>query len=224
MAHTKTNLLKTFTTLLLITFAFHVNAQTWKSESKINVLFGLSQPLLAHGFNIEGNFIHDRFIFDYSHGVSLDFKDNAVTSELRTQGIALHMPWTTGFGIGYRLREWLNIRVEPKWHQFEFYYENDPQNKNTEITSYNTFTLGLGLYGSYQPFKKKGNFLKGIMISPSIRYWPTMHSTLSNNNFSYFNKHTETDESIKTYGPGFGLTPLIINISIGYSFQLKKKN
>ena len=27
-----------------------------------------------------------------------------------------HLPWTTGFGIGYRLKEWVNIRVAPKWH------------------------------------------------------------------------------------------------------------
>src|SRR5450432_3031560 len=102
MAHKKTNSLKAFITLLIVTASFNANAQDWKSDKKINVLFGLSQPLLAHGFNIEGNYIHNRFIFDYSHGVSLDFKDNTVSADLKKQGLAVHMPWTTGFGIGYR--------------------------------------------------------------------------------------------------------------------------
>jgi hypothetical protein len=146
-----------------------------------------------------------------------------VPDELKRQDVVVHMPWTTGFGIGYRLTQWLNLRVEPKWHRFEFYYNNQPQYQSNEITSYNTFTLGLGLYGSYQPFKKKENFLKGIMIAPSVRYWPTVHSTLKGDDFTYFNQHTGTNEDIKTYAPGFGLTPLVINISVGYTFQIKKK-
>ena len=224
MTHIKSHLLSLTVALFFLISDFSASAQDWKTEKKINILFGLSQPLLAHGFNIEGNLIYHRFIFDYSHGVSLDFKDNAVPSELRMQEVALHMPWTTGFGIGYRLKEWLNIRVEPKWHRFEFYYENEIQNQSSEITSYNTFTLGLGVYGSYQPFKKKNNFLKDFMISPSIRYWPTVHSSLKDNNFTYTNQRTGSNEEIKTYGPGFGLTPFIVNVSVGYSFQFKKKN
>ena len=224
MAHKKTNSLKAFITLLIVTASFIANAQDWKSDKKINVLFGLSQPLLAHGFNIEGNYIHNRFIFDYSHGVSLDFKDNTVTPDLKKQGLAVHMPWTTGFGIGYRLKEWLNIRVEPKWHRFEFFYENETQNQSTEITDYKTFSLGVGLYGSYQPFKKKNNFLKGFMVSPSIRFWQTVSSNLKDDMFTYFNKNTSSNEGIKRLNPGIGFTPLVINVSIGYSFQLKKKN
>jgi hypothetical protein len=223
MTQKKSNVLRLSIALFFIAGAVSTNAQSWKSEQKINVLFGLSQPILAHGFNIEGNYVYHRFIFDYSHGVSLDFKDNTANSELKRQGVAVHMPYTTGFGLGYRLREWLNIRVEPKWHRFEFYYENELQNKSTEITAYNTFSLGLGLYGSYQPFKKKDNFLKGFIISPSIRYWPTVSSSLKGNKFTYVNKNTATTEEIKTLDPGFSFTPLVINVSLGYSFQLKKK-
>jgi len=224
MIHTKTNLLKAFVTLLIIAAGFNANAQDWKSDKKINILFGLSQPLLAHGFNIEGNYINGRFIFDYSHGASLDFDGNSVTPDLRKQGVAVHMPYTTGFGLGYRLKEWLNVRVEPKWHSFEFYYENEPQNINTRITAYKTFSLGIGLYGSYQPFKNKDTFLKGFMISPSIRFWPTVSSNLPNGGFTYFNKNTSTNEEIKKLDPGILFTPLVINVGIGYSFQLKKKN
>jgi hypothetical protein len=207
--------------LLIAAASFNAQSQDWKTEKKINVVFGGSQ-LLVHGFNYEFNYIHKRMIFDFSHGVSLLFKDGTVPAELRTQGVAVHMPWTIGVGAGYRLTEWLNIRVEPKWHRFEFYYENAELPKN-QIISYNTFTLGLGLYGSYQPFKKKNNFLKGILIAPSIRYWPTVASTLKDNQFTYANQHTGTTEVIKNYGPGVGLTPLILNISFGYTFQIKKK-
>jgi hypothetical protein len=186
------------------------------------VVFGLTQPLLVKGFNIEGNYIHKRLIFDYSHGVSLDFSGSSVTPDMKRQGIAVHMPWTTGFGVGYRLKEWLNLRVEPKWHRFEFYYADENQNSTNQITAYNTMSLGLGIYGHFQPFKKQGNFLKGVMIAPSIRYWPTISSTLNNNKFSYENRNTSQTEELKTLNPGIGFTPIIFNISFGYSFDLRK--
>jgi hypothetical protein len=216
----KSPLGKAVLALLMVAASFTAHAQDWKTEKKVNVLFGGSQ-LLVHGFNYELNYIHKRMIFDFSHGVSLLFKDGTVPAELRRQGVAVHMPWTIGFGVGYRLTEWLNLRVEPKWHRFEFYYENGMPQR--QITSYNTFTLGLGLYGAYRPFKKKENFLKGILIAPSVRYWPKVASTFRDNQFAYNNEHTGTTEIIKTYGPGVGLTPLILNISFGYTFPIKKR-
>jgi hypothetical protein len=213
-----------FYVLLLMITGLNLYAQDWQTEKRINVLFGLSQPLIAHGFNLELNYIHDRFIFDFSQGVSLMFSGNTLPASLQEQNVEVHMPWTTGFGIGYRITEWINMRIEPKWHRFEFNYQNGPQMNNNEITSYNTFTLGLGLYGCWLPFKKKTNFLKGIMVSPSFRYWPTLHSTLPGNSYSYYNSSTQSIQQIKTYGPGIKLSPWIVNISIGYSFELKKKN
>jgi hypothetical protein len=223
MTHLKKQLLKILFIVSIISIGSRTYAQDWKSEQKVNVLFGLAQPVLAKGFNIEGNYIYKRFIFDYSHGASLDFSGNLVPAGLRKQHIAIHEPWTTGFGVGYRLKEWLNVRVEPKWHKFEYYYNGESQNSNTEITSYRTFSLGVGLYGSYQPFKKKDNFMKGFIISPSVRFWPTVSSSLKDGQFTYFNKQTNTVEEIKTLDPGTNFTPVVVNISVGYSFQLKKK-
>jgi hypothetical protein len=219
MTH-KTNL---FYVLLLMTLSLNTYAQDWQTEKRVNVLFGLSQPLVAHGFNIELNYVDKRFIFDFSQGVGLTFSGNALPASLEKQGVEMHMPWTTGFGIGYRFTNWINLRVEPKWHRFEFNYENGQQLKSNEITSYNTVTLGLGLYGFYLPFKKKTNALKGIMISPSLRYWPTVNSTLPGNSYSYYNQTTHSIQEIKTYGPGIRLSPWIVNVSIGYSFEIKKK-
>ena len=208
---------------LFIVFQSTSFAQEWKTDRKINVLFGLTQPLLVDGFNIEGNYIHNRLIFDYSHGVSLDFSGSSTTTELEMQGVTVHMPWTTGFGVGYRLNEWLNIRVEPKWHRFEFYYEGESQTSLNEIDSYNTFSLGLGLYGNFQPFKNSTSFIKGIMVAPSIRFWPTVSSSLEGDSFTYNNKNTGAMETIEVLDPGVAFTPFIFNVSIGYSFDLKKK-
>jgi hypothetical protein len=210
--------------LLLMIMGLNVQAQDWQTEKRFNVLFGLSQPLVAHGFNVEFNYVHNRLIFDFSTGVGLTFIGDALPASLREQGVEVHMPWTTGFGIGYRFTDWINLRVEPKWHRFAFNYADSQQKTSNEIIAYNTVTLGLGLYGCYLPFKNKTNFLKGIMISPSIRYWPTLQSTLPGNSSSYYNVTTASVQQIKTYGPGIQLSPWIINISIGYSFEFKKKN
>lgn len=85
-------------------------------------------------------------------------------------------------------------------------------------------SLGIGIYGHYQPFKNKTSFLKGIMIAPSVRFWPTISSTLKDDKFKYLNKNTRKNEEIKTLNPGIGFSPFVFNISIGYSFGLKKKN
>ena len=215
--------IKSMLIIIMSSIALQSNAQDWKSEKKVNVVFGLTQPIFAKGFNIEGNYIHKRLIFDYSHGVSLDLAGTTVTPDLREQGLAVHLPYTTGFGIGYRLKEWVNVRIEPKWHRFEFYYDDETQNNSNQITAYNTMTIGIGVYGHYQPFKNKTSFLKGIMISPSIRFWPTISSTLEGNSYNYLNKNTGKSEEIKTLDVGPGFTPFIYNISIGYSFGLKKK-
>lgn len=220
---TRRNSFKAVLVLLLLTTTFLLRAQDWKTDKKINVVLGGTQLLLVKGFNGEVNYIHNRFIFDYSHGVSLDFSGPSVTTSLNEQGLAVHMPWTVGVGVGYRLKEWLNVRVEPKWHRFELYYDGETQNTSNEITSFNTVSLGVGLYGHYQPFKNKSSFLRGFMIAPSIRFWPTISSTLSGDKYTYLNKKTLKKEEVKTLDPGIGFTPIVFNISIGYSFNLKNK-
>lgn len=91
------------------------------------------------------------------------------------------------------------------------------------MNSYNAFSLGVGLYGNFQPFKKSTSFIKGIVIAPSIRFWPTVSSSLDGDSFTYTNKNTGTNETIEELDAGMGFTPFIFNISIGYSFDLKKK-
>lgn len=205
----------------------NVQAQTtnWKKDEKLSVMFGLTQPMFAKGFNFELNYINKRLIVDFSHGMYLDYGSNLVTSELKKQQVVVHLPFSTGLGIGYRFTHWLNGRLEPKWHHFQFYYAGESKNTTTMITSdkYN-ISLGIGVYTFFQPFKHKENLLKGITLAPSVRYWPTIHSSFDGNGYNYQNKFTGKVETITTPASGIALSPLIVNVSIGYTFDLKPKH
>ena len=206
----------TFFTLISLT---SLQAQQKELDNRVNLVFGVSQ-LLANGFNIEGNLFYKRLAFDYSHGVSLNFSNELLgAGPDQDQGLALHLPYTTGFGVGYRINEWLNIRVEPKWHRYELFYEGDVQNESTLIDAYTTFTLGLGAYANLRPFKNQDNFLKGIMIAPNVRYWPKVSSTLQDDQFTYLNRNTEQIETHQAREVGIANTPFFFNASIGYSVK-----
>ena len=191
-------------------------AQSHPLTNRVNVLFGLNQPL-ANGFNVEGNLFYKRFVFDYSHGVSLNFSNQMLVGQEKTQQLAVHIPYTTGFGVGYRFNEWFNLRAEPKWHRFELYYEGDAQTIDNRIVAYNTFSLGIGAYFNWQPFKKRRNFLKGIMVAPSLRYWPRLSTNLPDD-FTYQNRITGQTEALNAMQVGIANTPWIFNVSVGYTF------
>jgi len=205
--------------LFIISYCFtlgQVSPTKPELSNRVNILMGLNQPLLG-GFNIEANLFYQRLAFDYSHGISLNLSNNALVGAVAEQGLAVHIPYTTGFGIGYRFNEWFNVRVEPKWHGFELYYEGDKQTADNLITSYNTFSLGLGAYANLRPFKRKDNFLKGIMLAPSIRWWPTLSSSLEEDQLTYTNQNTGTQATHDALEIGVANTPWIINVSLGYS-------
>jgi len=210
---------KTFlsTLVLVLILGKFVQAQNKPLSNQVNLLFGLNQPLLG-GFNIEGNVFYKRLVFDYSHGISLNFSNATLAGNEKNQQLAAHIPYTTGFGVGYRFNEWFNLRAEPKWHRFELYYEGDQQTIDNRIVAYNTFTLGIGAYFNLRPFKNQNNFLKGIMIAPSVRYWPKLSSNLVDN-FTYQNQVTGQTETLNAMEVGVSNTPWIFNISIGYTFE-----
>lgn len=204
--------------ILTISSAFAQTSEKKKLlySNKFSVLFGTLQPLVAQGFNMEINYTTNRMIFDYSHGISLD---PPTVGDYETQKIALHIPHTTGFGIGYRISSFLDVRFEPKLHSWEIYNEGDEQNNTTLIKKFNTFTLGIGVYYRYMPFKNSENkFLQGITTSTSIRYWQNVGTTLSNDEFSYLNKTTNKTETLKAPNIGIANSPIIFNMGIGYTF------
>ena len=206
------------TLILLVCVVTTLSAQ--KSEKEAAILFGLNQPLVLSGFNIEGNFFTRKMSFDYSHGVSLEYKGALITGAVKAQHLVAHLPYSTGFGVGYRFASWLNLRVEPKWHRFEIYYEGESQILANRVVVYNTFTLGLGLYGKWHPFRKRENFWRGIMIAPSVRWWPNVATTLANDSFTYSNKITNQMEVHQAMNVGVSNTPWLVNISVGYRFSL----
>ncbi|BDS13873.1 hypothetical protein [Aureispira anguillae] len=188
-------------------------------ENHVHLLFGLTQPILVEGFNIEGNLFWKRLAVDYSHGISLDLKGDVVSNAMKEQHLAAHIPFSTGFGVGYRFNDWLNLRLEPKWHRFQIYYNGTDWENGNLVTDYTTFSLGLGMYINWRPFRKMNNFLKGIMLAPSIRFWPTIASSLPSNQVEYFNRVTNQVETHHRQEIGIANTPLIVNISIGYSLS-----
>lgn len=221
------------TAVLLTAVAFGSQAQTepttsqpgsdWKNEKRVALLFGLSQPILGRGFNVEGNLFYKRLVFDYSHGVSLDIRAANAGTELKGQHLAVHIPWTTGFGVGYRVTKLLNVRVEPKWHRYEIYNDGDVQTASSRITGYTTFTLGAGAYLNWRPFEKANNALSGILIAPSVRYWPRISSSLPGDKLAYQNRTTGEQATHKAMEIGFNNTPVFVNVSIGYSLDFQKK-
>lgn len=50
-----------------------------------------------------------------------------------------------------------------------------------------------------------------------------MWSSLADDKFAYTNKFTNQQETHKSMNAGVGNTPVIVNISIGYSFDVTRK-
>jgi hypothetical protein len=206
---------------ILSIIALNIHAQSEVKQpflysNKFSVLAGLIQPIALKGWNAEVNYTTKRMIFDYSHGVSLD---PPAGGEFKTQQTELHLPYSTGFGIGYRITSFLDVRFEPKLHSWEVYYKGEAQTPGNRIQDYKTFTLGIGVYYRLFPFKNsKITALQGITAATSLRFWPNIGTTLRDNKFTYANKLTGNTETQKASNIGMGNTPLILNISVGYTF------
>lgn len=207
----------TFLSINFLGLGQEIQSEDNFTEVKANLLFGINQPLLG-GLNVEGNLFYGRWAFDYSHGKSLQMNNEILDDQNQDLGIDVHIPWTTGFGIGYRVNDWLNFRAEPKWHKFEIYDQGVEQIQKNLLGSYTTFSMGVGAYANLQPFKKQDNFLKGIMVVPSIRWWPQVSSSLGSEELALGGE----DRNHEAMEVGIGNTPLIINMSIGYSFGWEK--
>jgi hypothetical protein len=60
------------------------------------------------------------------------------------------------------------------------------------------------------------------LLAPSVRFWPTVTSSEPGDSFTYFNKNTNSNQEITKLDPGILFTPLVINLSVGYTFGIKK--
>ncbi len=213
---------KTMLILLLVgvatvqSFAQNTGKKELLYSNRFSILAGLIQPTALNGGNIEINYYTKRLSFDYSHGFSLE---PPVVGDYKIQNLALHLPYSTGFGIGYRFNSFFDLRFEPKLHSWEVYHKDEDQVAANKIKAFKTFTLGVGAYYRYFPFKNNANrLLQGITTSISLRYWQNVGSTLSGDKFMYLNKTTNKMEALKAPNIGIANSPIIFNIAIGYTF------
>ena len=205
--------------LLFVCISLQAQSQDDK-KYELAFLVGTIQPFLLDGGNVEVDFYTPKLVFNYSHGFSLDItgENNTTVGDIEDQGLAIHFPYSTGFGVGYRLYKYVDVRLESKFHRFEVYYDGtDRTVVENQVVEYTTATLGVGTYFRWKPFEKKANILKGIFTSTSIRFWPKIYSSLDDGEISYFNVVTDQQEIHETANIGIANTPLIFNISIGYS-------
>lgn len=182
-------------------------------SNRFSVQTGLLQDLVVDGQNIVFVYTTKRLVFDYSHGNSLDFKGPSVSSDYKDQKLVVHVPWSTGPSIGYRITPFFNVRAEFKAHRYEVNYETSGES----IVKYTSYTVGMGAFYEWYPFRKKQGWTQGILIEPVVRYWPTVSTTLADN-FAYTNRTTGRVESLPDYKLNF-----LANINIGYTFGRNKR-
>lgn len=212
--------------ILLPLFAFTVSIIVHAQESKkpeVSLIFGLNQPLVTKGFNFEVDYWTKKFVFDYSHGFGLEFTDNLITKEAQDQHLSFNITHSVGFGVGYRFTEKFNVRVEPKMHVWEVYYDDQFKQEDSRIKKYTTYTLGLGAYYRWTPFGNKQNALRGLTIVPNVRWWPNVGSSLKDNTYTYLNERTQQTETHKANNIGISNTPFFFNVSVGYTFNLRPR-
>jgi hypothetical protein len=185
---------------------------------------GQLQPWILGGANVEADLRIGPLVVGYSHGWSLDLEGSAIVGDMRRQKVVLHVPYTTGLGVGYSryvdsVRSFFDVRFEAKLHRFEAAYQSADGKQRTRIEDYSTVTLGGGAYWTLVPFAKRSDVLRGLNVSTSVRFWPNVSSTLKNDAVTYSNTTTGMEETHKAANIGIANTPLIINISLGYVFQ-----
>lgn len=174
-----------------------------QEEKKVNthanqftLLTGLIQPVMLQGVNLAGTYFTNRMSFEYSHGMFLNYPkflrkdDNA---------LRVYSPWSTGAGIGYRINSKYDVRAEAKAHR----YMVDLVNNN--LTEYTVYSLGVGIYS-------RQYLGKHFLFEYSLRYWPNVSSTLTDDKFVYQDELGNTQEH-KAHSLG-----LIFTISFGYTF------
>jgi len=139
-------------------------------RSGVALMLGLGQWALGGGnVAIQGNI--GRFAFEYSHGqgvhlARLDFLRNQSEKDA---GADVYETWTTGLGVGLLATKNLRLLVEFKAN----HYELEGGDRNSTL-GYTTFTIGPGVFYDI-------HLWEGLFIQPSLRWWPTVHSTMPAN-------------------------------------------
>ncbi|PEN13044.1 hypothetical protein CRI94_10335 [Longibacter salinarum] len=172
---------------------------TGRNQASFALKAGLSQPVLLRGANLAIAYTTGRWVFEYSHGLWLSYDRVGRTRTERDQNLDVYSPWTTGFGIGYRLPWRFDLRVELKAHRYEV---TPPQGK---AFAYTTFSIGPAL-NYHQPI------YRNLGLDLTLRFWPNVASTLENDERVFFG----ADGAKKTHAAhDLGVFP---NASLLYKF------
>lgn len=170
---------------------------------KFSVMAGLSQWLLFRGGNLALEYKTGRLALEVSHGQGLDLNQLggfALSSAERDAGTRVRVPWTTGFGVGYRITEHLHLLVEFKAHRYEVRAE-----EGSSVVNYTTFSIGPGAFYSIY-------LGEHLFLEPNLRFWPNVGSTLDDNRVPL----TRCDgSSYEHQAHDFGFFG---NVNLGYSF------
>jgi hypothetical protein len=124
--------------------------------------FGLTQPILLHGFNAAVDVRFKRVILTYSHGQGLDATPFLGSTE-KAAGMTLREPYSTGGGVGVLLIDELWVLADFKVHHFEADTALDRQ-------TYTNVTIGGEIGWRYFVWK-------GFNVALVARYWPNVYST-----------------------------------------------
>jgi hypothetical protein len=141
----------------------------WTHEHHLAAMVGLAQWLLLRGGNVALEYRLGRLALEVSHGQGLDLNQAGgvfLTADERRSDVRLRVPWTTGFGVGYRITENLHALVEFKAHHYEVTGLDPAVNAR-----YTTFSIGPGVFYTIHLYQ-------GLFLEPNIRYWPNVASTL----------------------------------------------
>jgi hypothetical protein len=170
-------------------------AGTDEKDVQVAVNFGLLQVALD-GFNVAGEVRYRRWWFEYSHGVELalnQWPGLTMTGTEREQNLHIHMPYTTGFGVGFTLLDELWL-VEFKTHRYEVNAPGGP------VSSYQTYSIGPVLGYKFFVFK-------GIFVNAYLRYWPNIATSLPTTN-SRLRGPTERSPTARMTSRSSGTFPL----------------
>lgn len=199
--------MKTVSKAIIVSFMVGLSLNLYGQEAKkinahanqFTLFTGLIQPILLGGVNLAGTYFTNHMSFEYSHGMFLNYpkfllKDNNASR--------VYSPWSTGAGIGYRINSKYDIRAEAKAHRYIVSLINNNQ------VEYTVYSLGAGIYS-------RQYLGKHFLFEYSLRYWPNVSTTLTDDKFLYLDTQGNSIEH-KAHQLG-----LIFNVSFGYTFYTK---
>jgi hypothetical protein len=170
-------------------------------RAEVGVNFGLLQLALG-GFNVAGEVRYRRLWLEYSHGMDLtlnNFGGYSLTQTEKAQNLHIHVPYTTGAGVGFTLVDRLWLGVEVKAHRFDVNAPGGP------VSSYETYSVGPVL--GY-----KVNIVKGLYANAYLRYWPNVATSLNNDQIALQGANGTVIHSAHDWG-------VFANVAIGYAFR-----